>query len=166
MDERMSKRCPRRSCVNALLRCPVVRIPFRIPSADEKPFDVAGFGLNSIDLVTVVAEYPASNTKQRLQRLARLPGGQIATATATCARLGWRARYIGSFGGGELGALSRQTLMRDGVDISAARTVQGATNQFAVVLVDARSGERTVLWDRHPALATDPADVSREAVTA
>src|SRR5215510_6453763 len=165
MDERMSKRCPRRSCVNALLRCPVVRIPFAIPSADERPFDVTGFGLNSIDLVTVVAEYPASNTKQRLQRFARLPGGQIATATATCARLGWRARYIGSFGDDELGALSRQSLMSDGVDISAARTVAGATNQFAVILVDARSGERTVLWDRHPALTMEPSDVPKEAVT-
>ena len=50
-----------------------MRVPFSIPSVDEKPFDVAGFGLNSIDLVTVVAEYPASNTKQRLQRFARLP---------------------------------------------------------------------------------------------
>src|SRR5205823_4607387 len=30
---------------------------------------------------------------------------------------------------------------------------------------DARSGERTVLWDRHPALATDPNEVSRAAVT-
>ena len=57
-------------------------MPFTIPSADARPFDVAGFGLNSIDLVTVVAEYPASNTKQRLQRFARLPGGQIATAMA------------------------------------------------------------------------------------
>src|SRR4029450_13545654 len=114
----------------------VVRIPFSIPSADERPFDVAGFGLNSIDLVTVVAEYPASNTKQRLQRFARRPGGQIATATATCARLGWRACYIGSFGDDELGQLSRQSLMSDGVDVSAARIVPGATNQFAVVLVD------------------------------
>jgi len=142
-----------------------VRVPFSIPSAETRPFDVAGFGLNSIDLVTVVAEYPASNTKQRLQRFARLPGGQIATATATCARLGWRARYIGSFGDDELGQLSRQSLMSDGVDISAARTVPGATNQFAVVLVDARTGERTVLWDRHPALTMTPEDVSQEAAT-
>ena len=142
-----------------------MRVPLRIPSADQKRFDVAGFGLNSIDLVTVVAEYPASNTKQRLQRFARLPGGQIATATATCARLGWRARYIGSFGDDELGELSRQSLVSDGVDLSAARTVRGATNQFAVVLVDARSGERTVLWDRHPALTWDPADVPKSAIT-
>jgi sulfofructose kinase len=52
-----------------------------------------------------------------------------------------------------------------GVDIGAARVVAGATNRFAVVLVDARSGERTVLWDRHPDLTMTPADVSREAVT-
>ena len=70
-----------------------------------------------------------------------MPGGQIATAMATaCARLGWRTRYIGSFGDDELGALSRESLMREGVDVSAARTVAGATNQFAVVLVDARTG--------------------------
>jgi len=142
-----------------------VRIPFSIPGRDARPFDVAGFGLNSIDLVAVVAEYPTPNTKQRLQRFARLPGGQMATAMATCAKLGWRARYIGSFGGDELGAVSRESLTSQGVDTDAARIVAGATNQFAVILVDARSGERTVLWDRHPALNMEPADVSREAVT-
>ncbi len=143
-----------------------MRIPFSIPSRGARPFDVTGFGLNSVDLVTVVAEYPVSNTKQRLQRFARLPGGQVATAMATCARLGWRASYIGSFGDDDLGALSRESLTREGVDIGSSRTVAGATNQFAVVLVDARSGERTVLWDRHPALSTEPADVPKAAVTA
>ena len=81
-----------------------MRIPFAIPAPGSRPFDVAGFGLNSIDLVAVVAEYPVSNTKQRLQRFARLPGGQIGTAMATCATLGWRARYVGSFGDDDLGA--------------------------------------------------------------
>jgi sulfofructose kinase len=148
-----------------LVRSPPVRIPFSIPPATSKPFDVAGFGLNSIDLVSVVAEYPASNTKQRLQRFARLPGGQVATAMVTCARLGLRCRYIGSFGDDELGSLSRESLTSEGVDISAARTVAGATNQFAVILVDARSGERTVLWDRDPALMLGPSDLPKHAVT-
>lgn len=142
-----------------------MRIPFRIPPPNARPFDVVGFGLNSIDLLTVVAEYPASNTKQRLQRFARMPGGQMATAAAVCARLGWKARYVGSFGDDEFGTLSRESLTNVGVDVSASRTVAGATNQFAVILVDARSGERTVLWDRHPALAWDPGEVSKEAVT-
>ena len=142
-----------------------MRIPFAIPSPDTRPFDVAGFGLNSVDLVAVVAEYPVVNSKQRLQRVARLPGGQIATAMATCSRLGWRARYIGRFGSDDLGAMSRDSLERDGVDISASQTMPGIANQFAVILVDARTGERTVLWDRHPSLNMEPADVSRDAVT-
>jgi sulfofructose kinase len=142
-----------------------VRVPFRIPGAATRSFDVVGFGLNSVDLVAVVAEYPASNTKQRLQRFARLPGGQIATAVAACARLGWRSRYIGSFGGDQLGTLSRESLEREGVDTTASRTVSSATNEFAVIIVDGRSGDRTVLWDRHPDLTMTPADVPEAAVT-
>jgi len=141
-----------------------VHLPFRVPPRDDFAFDVVGFGLNSIDLMVVVAEYPASNTKQRLQRFARQPGGQMATATATCARLGWRARYVGSFGDDDLGALSKESLINAGVEIGAARTVAGIANQFAVILVDGRSGERTVLWDRDPALTYDPADVPRDAI--
>lgn len=136
-----------------------------MPARGTKPFDVAGLGLNSIDLVGVVAEYPASNTKQQLQRFARLPGGQIATAMAVCGRLGWRARYVGRFGDDDLGSLARTSLEAEGVDISAAQTIPGATNQFAIVLVDARSGARTVLWDRHPLLSMQPSDVPEAAVT-
>ncbi len=143
-----------------------VRLSLKIPKAGSRPFDVAGFGLNSIDLLAVVAEYPASNSKQRLQRFMHMPGGQIGTALTACTKLGLTATYIGSFGSDPLGKMSRDSLADAGVDISAARTVEGATNQFAIILVDARSGERTVLWDRHPALAFDPQDIPRDAVTA
>src|SRR5207249_4637579 len=97
--------------------------------------------------------------KQRLQRFARLPGGQTATALVACARVGWRTRYIGSFGADALGQLSCDSLVQEGVDVSHARTIPGSTNQFAVILVDARTGERTVLWDRDPLLAMDAKDV-------
>lgn len=141
-----------------------MRIPLSLVPRSDRPFDAVGLGLNSVDLVTVVAEYPASNTKQRLQRFARLPGGQTATAIAVAARLGWRTSYIGRFGADELGALSRASLAEEAVDLSASRTIAEATNQFAVVLVDARSGERTVLWDRHPALTMDPEDVPEASI--
>ena len=142
-----------------------MRIPFAIPSPASRSYDVVGFGLNSIDLVAVVAEFPHINTKQRLQRMARLPGGQTATALTVCARFGLRSAYLGSFGSDMLGIQSRDSLKDVGVDVSAARVVEGATNQFAMVLVDARTGERTVLWDRDPALATDPALLPRGVVT-
>ena len=55
--------------------------------------------------------------------------------------------------------------MDEGVDVSASVVVAGATNQFAVILVDARSGDRTIMWDRHPGLAMTRADVPVDAVT-
>jgi sugar/nucleoside kinase (ribokinase family) len=143
-----------------------VRLGLKIPQSGSRPFDVAGFGLNSIDLLAVVAEYPPSNSKQRLQRFMHMPGGQIGTALTACARLGLKATYIGSFGSDPLGTMSRQSLVEAGIDVSGARTVAGATNQFAVILVDARSGERTVLWDRHPDLTFEVHDIRRDAVTA
>jgi sugar/nucleoside kinase (ribokinase family) len=142
-----------------------MRIPFQVPARGGKRCDVAGLGLNSLDFLAVVAEYPERNTKQRLQQFARLPGGQTATAMAVCAKLGWTACYIGTFGDDELGALSRDSLIREGVDVGPSRIVPGATNQFAVVLVDARSGERTVLWHRHPGLTMEGSAVPVDAVT-
>jgi sulfofructose kinase len=142
-----------------------VRLGLKVPKRESRPFDVAGFGLNSIDLLAVVAEYPASNSKQRLQRFMHMAGGQIGTALTACTRLGLKTTYIGSFGADPLGVMSRQSLVDAGVDLSGARTVDGATNQFAVILVDARSGERTVLWDRHPDLMFELHDIPRDAVT-
>jgi len=141
-----------------------VRLPLSVPPPGSRPFDIVGFGQNSIDLLTVVAEHPAPNSKQRVQRFARLPGGQIATALVACARLGQRTRYVGSFGADDLGSLSRASLEQEGVDLTASRVVAGATNQFAVILVDGRSGERAVLWDRHPALSMESGDVPVDAI--
>jgi sugar/nucleoside kinase (ribokinase family) len=123
-----------------------------------------GFGENSVDFVAVVAEYPEPHSKHRLQHFARVPGGQIATALAACARLGYRARYLGSFGDDALGVQSRESMAALGIDVSAARIVAGATNRCALILVEAGSGERTVLWDRHPDLAMTPAFVMSAAV--
>jgi sulfofructose kinase len=143
-----------------------VRLPFRIGPPGRLPYDVVGLGLNSIDLVAVVANYPPANSKQRLEHFERLPGGQIATALSVCARLGWKSSYIGRFGDDDLGDLSRSSLTRLGVDVAPSTIAQGATNQFAVVLVDQGTGERTVLWHRHPDLAISPESVDRRAVTA
>jgi sugar/nucleoside kinase (ribokinase family) len=141
-----------------------VRLPFAPRARQPDGLDLVSVGLNSVDLLTVVAAYPAPNTKQPLRRFLKLPGGQAATAAHVCARLGWRTAYIGAFGDDDLGALARRSLMEDGVDVSGARVVPGATNQFAVVLVDERTGERTVLWHRHPGLRLEPPHVPRAII--
>jgi sugar/nucleoside kinase (ribokinase family) len=81
-----------------------------------------------------------------------------------CARLGWRARYLGRFGTDELGDIGRTSLTSEGVDVSAAEVVASAQTRFAIIIVDGRNGDRTVLWDRDPRLALTPADVPVHAV--
>jgi sugar/nucleoside kinase (ribokinase family) len=141
-----------------------MRLPFTVPRRSSAAFDVVTLGLNSIDLVAVVSAYPASNSKQVLEHFSNMPGGQMATASAICARLGWRASYVGVFGDDALSAMGRDSLTAEGVDIAGAWTAEGATNQFAVVIVERDSGARTVLWHRHPGLAIDPARVPLDRV--
>jgi sulfofructose kinase len=138
--------------------------PIALLPAADRPFDVVGLGQNSVDLVAVLPEFPASNSKHRIQRFARLPGGQVASAMVCCARLGHRARYIGRFGDDELGGIGVSSLLAEGVDLAAAGIVSGAHTRFAIILVDGRTGDRTVLWERDPRLAETPETVPSAVV--
>lgn len=138
--------------------------PRRLSTSTGRAFDVVGVGQNSVDLVAVLPVFPASNSKHHIQRFARLPGGQVASAMVCCARLGYRARYIGRFGDDELGGIGLSSLMAEGVELGAAGVVAGAATRFAIILVDARTGDRTVLWDRDPRLASTPETVPEAAI--
>ena len=138
-------------------------IPLRLSIPPDRDFDVTGLGQNSVDLVARVSTFPAPNTKQRLQGLVWLPGGQVASALVSCARLGWRTRYIGRFGSDELGQVGRDSLTAEGVDLGTSSVIEGARTRSAIVLVDEVTGERTVLWDRDPRLVLQPDDVPEHA---
>ena len=125
------------------------------------PCDVVGLGENSVDLVYRLPELPAPNGKARASTRRRLPGGQVATTLCTCAALGLRTRYLGVFGNDEHATCIRAELEQRDVDTSRA-IVRYAPNRHAVILVDERTGERTVVWQRDPALALQPADVTAD----
>lgn len=141
-----------------------MKLGLPIDPPGRRVFDVVGLGLNSIDLLGVVPEYPPPNTKQRLLRHARLPGGQVATAMVTCARLGLRAKYLGKVGSDEFGRLAIESLVQEGVDTSGIIVEPDATTQFAFILIDARTGDRTICWHRHERLAFRPEEVDRAAI--
>ena len=126
-------------------------------------FDVVGFGLNTIDLIAVVGQYPEPDSKQQLADLVECPGGQAATAMVTCARLGWRARYVGRFGDDARGRLARLSLQQDSVDLSACEDV-AAPQPVSLILVDG-DGRRTVMWRRAPIVNMDAADIEPELMT-
>ena len=141
-----------------------MRFPLTLRPAGAQPFDAVGLGLNTTDILAVVDGHPAPGTKGAIRQLSTRPGGQAATAMTACSRLGWTTRYVGRFGDDANGHAGRESLAAAGVDVSACETVVGATNALSLILVDQGTGQRTVLWSRHPALTLRPDDVSEAAV--
>lgn len=131
---------------------------------EQAHFDVVGFGLNAVDHLCVVDEFPRPDTKPRVRAFARAPGGQAASAMVVCARLGLKAKYVGKVGGDETGAFSLESIRSEGVDVSDVGIVPGATNQLAMIIVDRSRGERTILWYRPNEIATRPNEVTPEKV--
>ena len=122
-------------------------------------YDVVGIGENSVDLIYRVPHLTGAGDKVRATSCRRLLGGQVATTLATCAGLGLRTRYVGTFGNDDHGRLIRSELEQRGIDTSFA-SVRYAANRHAVILVDERTGERTIVWQRDPALTLQPEQVT------
>jgi len=67
-------------------------------------------------------------------------------------------------GDDEHGRLSSLLLSQEGVDLAHVRTVPGASSQFAVILVEEKTGERTILWDRDPQIRISPEDLPLDEI--
>jgi sugar/nucleoside kinase (ribokinase family) len=127
-------------------------------------WDVVGIGENSVDEVYRVRGRLAPNAKAEIVGRRLLPGGQVATALCTCARLGLRAAYVGTFGQDAKATVVREAMARHGVDVRHAAQRPGS-NRYAVILVEDETGDRTVLWHRGPALALSPGDLPPHVLT-
>ncbi len=127
--------------------------------------DVVGLGLNAMDTICVIDRFPQPNSKTGIQNVRIEPGGQVATAMATCSRFGLKARYIGSVGDDDLGQAQIRSLRESGLDTAFVRIVPGARTQFAIILLEAGVGERTILWHHDPLLSYPAAKLSRELIT-
>jgi sugar/nucleoside kinase (ribokinase family) len=128
-----------------------VQFPFNIPV--EREFDAAGFGVNAVDHLIVVPEYPHADSTTQLIEHSLAPGGQTASAIVALQRLGLRTAYAGRFGSDAEGSFGLQSLKDEGVDVAFAEVVEGSRTQVGYIIIDAKRGERTVIWDREELLA-------------
>src|ERR1051325_5562126 len=119
-------------------------------------FDVVGVGLNATDTLLVVPRFPAYAGKVPFQEEILSPGGQVASAMVTCARLGLRAKYIGTVGDDERGRIQMASLQGSGVNLDHVQRRRDCPNQSAYIIIDRATGERTVLWNRPDCLRIDP----------
>lgn len=118
-----------------------------------------GIGLNATDTLLLVPEYPTYAGKVAFEREMLSPGGQVATAVVACSKLGLRAKYIGTIGDDLRGQIQRESLNGTGVDTSGLIVRPCCPNQTAYIIIDERTGERTVLWRREDSLQLHPEEI-------
>lgn len=134
--------------------------------AESPRFDLVGVGQNATDTAIIVPKFPEYNSKSAFIEERLEAGGQVATAVIACQTLGKRCKYIGTVGDDGRARFQMDSLVRSGVDISDVHVVRGCPNQTAYIIIDRRTGERTILWYRDPRLSLKPEMLTRERVCA
>src|ERR1041385_933010 len=145
-----------------------MQVPMTAPRfqfASDKRFDVVGFGFNTFDHLCVVPRHPRLDGKQRLAAYVRQPGGQVPTALVALQRWGLATAYVGPLADDEGARLQRASLESEGIDLSATRTRFGVGSHTSIILVDAVTGERAVLWQRPEALGLRTDELDRTVLT-
>jgi sugar/nucleoside kinase (ribokinase family) len=127
----------------------------------QSPVDVIGIGIIATDSIIRLPHFPVLDSKVEILSAERRAGGQTASAITACQRWGLRTRYIGKIGSDEAGKLQREEMDREGVGAHWI-VAQGCTSQSSFILIDEKSGERTVLWKRDRQIALCPEDLRAE----
>jgi sugar/nucleoside kinase (ribokinase family) len=126
--------------------------------------DVVGVGINATDTIIRLPHFPAPDSKVELLSADVKPGGQVASAIVACRRWGLSARYVGKIGDDSAAQLQIDEMKREGVDAHWV-VAPNSLSQSSYVLVDERSGERTVLWKRDSRIALQTTDLRSEWLT-
>ena len=130
-----------------------------------KEFDVVGVGLNATDTLLLVPHFPEYAGKVPFTEEVMSPGGQVASAIVACRRWGLRTKYIGTVGDDERGTIQLRSLLDEGINIDHVQLRPGCPNQSAYIIVDQRTGERTVFWRRDDSLRINPSQIAPEQIT-
>ena len=133
-----------------------MKLPFEL--RDSAEFDAVGFGTNAVDHLIRVPEYPSHTSKVKLTGYSQAAGGEIASTMAGLQRLGMTTAYAGRFGGDQAGELGISSLVSEGVDVTTCEVIADAQTQIAFIVIDERSGERTIIWNRDKNLAYAASD--------
>ena len=92
-------------------------------------------GLATRDTVLAVPRHPAADELVMATDVAVAGGGPAATAAVALARLGVETSFAGAVGDDATGAFIRESLAREGVDVSELATVPGGRSPESAIYV-------------------------------
>ena len=109
-------------------------------------------GHAALDHIFQVDTFPVHATKTPARSYQATGGGMAANAAVAAVRLGARVRFVGAVGDDLAGAVVREQLAQEGIDLVHLQVVAGAATSVSSVIVD-RLGERYIFNHRGNSLA-------------
>ncbi len=109
---------------------------------------VSGIGQCSLDYLALVDSYPEADTKKEVLEWQEQGGGPVATALVALARLGVRCRFHGVIGDDVAGDRIRQSLLREGIEVTGLVQREKTTSQLAFIVIETGTAKRTIFWKR------------------
>jgi len=107
-----------------------------------------GFGGVTVDLLGTIDGMPGWDETVYLDGFTVQQGGMAATAMVTVARLGGSAEFVGAVGPDVFGVQTLGSFRDTGVDCGRVWTAPSGSTPLSNVLVDRRTGRRTILHHR------------------
>ena len=126
------------------------------------PYDLVGFGVATLDVITEVEKFPVSGGKAKILSRENHGGGLTATALVAARKLGASCWYGGALGYNDISNQVRRILEGYGVSLPLSSPYPPETEPIAAtVYLEKYSGERTILWSE---FLTPPPILSRKAM--
>ena len=124
-------------------------------------FDIVGIGVCTVDHLVRVPHMPRDNETMPAVNYLRQSGGLASSALAAAARLGARTKIIGRIGDDEAGQHIRRELDDEGVDTAHLLVEAGSDSHIAVILVNAQTGDRSIITRPPTGSPISPHDLKR-----
>jgi ribokinase len=111
-------------------------------------FDCIGFGMNTVDYLSILDTYPNLDEKVEVIESSMQGGGPVPTAMATLVKLGSKVAYIGKIGDDPEGRFVKAELGKEGVNTDYVIMDKESKTASAFIWVDKNTGKRTVALDK------------------
>ncbi len=121
-------------------------------------------GYTALDYLCKVPAIPRKNLKLEMSDFMIQGGGPAATAMVTVGRLGLNSAYMGKVGDDQFGERMMEELAGEDVDTSGVVTERGERSQFAFIMVDEKTAERTIVWTRGTLSHMQPGEVDLDMI--
>ena len=130
-----------------------------------KKYDVLGIGVSTIDILSVVEQYPSEEGVQKAIETSVQGGGPVATALVALSKLGGKAAMIDVIGDDWRGKRIEEEFEVYGVSTEHLQVIPGERSAVATILIHQEEKSRHIVFSPGSAAELDPKTITPELIS-